>query len=122
MLAPDVFNVKPKRTKRRFRCCYYQHGVVAIGAYSWYQVAFFWKRRQLERFLAHEAKTKRHKDDLGRRTILFLASQLRMTEAEVIEAGFKSGKIRCVPGFNKETHRMEVLYFEYHHHSADRIR
>ena len=71
--------------------------IVAIGAYGWYQIQIVANRTRLEEFLKGEVKGKRHKDDLGRRTVLFLASQLRMTEAEILEAGFKSKKIKCVP-------------------------
>lgn len=92
--------------------------VVAIGAYGWYQLDIFRKRQQLEEFLKGEVKGKRHKDDLGQRTVLFLASQLRMTEAEVLEAGFKSKKIKCVPGFDKEKHRTDAILFEYDHKGA----
>lgn len=87
--------------------------IVAIGAYGWYQIDLFARRRRLEEFLKGEVKGKRHKDDPGRRTVLFLASQLRMTEAEILEAGFKSRKIKCVPGFDKETHRTDAIFFEY---------
>lgn len=89
--------------------------VVAIGAYGWYQFDIFRKRQELEAFLKSEVKGKRNKDDLGQRTVLFLASQLRMTEAEVLEAGFKSKKIKCVPGFDKEKHRADAILFEYDH-------
>jgi hypothetical protein len=89
--------------------------IVGIGAYGWYQIDLFVRRRRLEAFLKGEVKGKRHKDDLGQRTVLFLASQLRMTEAEVLEAGFRSKKIKCVPGFDKETHRADAIFFEYDH-------
>ena len=68
--------------------------------------------------LRQRVKGKRHKDDPGRRTVLFLASAMRMTEAEVLEAGFKSKKLKCVPGFDKETHRADVIYFEYDREQA----
>ena len=87
--------------------------VVAVGAYAWYQIDLFVRRRRLEDFLKGEEKGKRSKQDPGRRTVLFLASQLRMTEAEVLEAGFKSRKLRCVPGFDKTTGRADTIYFEY---------
>lgn len=87
--------------------------VVGIGAYGWYQIDLFVRRRRLEVFLRGEVKGKRHKDDQGRRTPLFLASQLRMTEAEILEAGFKSKKIKCLPGFDKETHRTDAILLEY---------
>lgn len=92
--------------------------IVAIGAYGWYQIEIVANRARLEEFLKGEVKGKRHKDDLGRRTVLFLASQLRMTEAEILEAGFKSKKIKCVPGFDEEKHRTDVIYFEYDHKNA----
>jgi hypothetical protein len=87
--------------------------IVGISAYGWYQIDLYNRRRRLEGFLKNEVKGKRHKDDPGRRTVLFLASALRMTEAEVLEAGFKSSNLKCVPGFDKETHRADVIYFEY---------
>jgi len=93
--------------------------IVGIGAYGWYQIDLFIRRRRLEEFLKGERKGKRHKDDLGQRTVLFLASQLRMTEAEVLEAGFRSKKIKCVPGFDKETHRADAIFFEYDHEKSD---
>ena len=93
--------------------------IVGIGAYGWYQVDLFIRRRRLEEFLKGEVKGKRHKDDLGRRTVLFLASQLRMTEAEVLEAGFRSKKIKCMPGFDKDTHRTDAIYFEYDHKNSN---
>lgn len=87
--------------------------IVAIGAYGWYQIDLYCRRRRLETFLKGEVRSKRHKDDLGRRTVLFLASAMRMTESEVLEARFKSKKLKCVPGFDRETHRADVIYFEY---------
>ncbi len=92
--------------------------VVAISAYGWYQIDILMKRRRLEEFLKGEVKGKRHKEDRGQRSVLFLASQLRMTEAEVLEAAFKSKKIRCEPGFDKEKHRTDAILFEYDRKSA----
>lgn len=92
--------------------------IVVVAAYGWYQIDLVIRRRRLEQFLKDERKGKRHKDDPGRRTVLFLASQLRMTEAEVLEAGFKSRKLICVPGFDKETHRADTIFFEYDHEQA----
>lgn len=86
--------------------------IVAVGAYGWYQLDLLIRRDRLEKFLKGQIG-KRSKNDTGRHTVLYLASQLRMTEAEVLEAGFKSKKLRCVPGYNKEKDRTEVIYFEY---------
>jgi hypothetical protein len=84
----------------------------AIGAYGWYQLSTYLGRRRLEEFLKHQ-KGKRSKTDTGRRSILFLASELRMTESEVMEAGFRSTVIKPVPGFDKETGRADAILFEY---------
>jgi hypothetical protein len=86
--------------------------VVAIGAYGWYQLSIYLGRRRLEEFLKHQ-KGKRSKNDTGRRSILFLASQLRMTESDVMEAGFRSRIIKPVPGFDKETGQADEILFEY---------
>ena len=86
--------------------------VVAAGAYGWYKFDLLVRRNRLERFLKEQVGTN-SKEDTGRRTVLFLASQLRMTEAEVLEAGFKSKKLKCVPGFNKAHDRTDAIFFEY---------
>jgi len=89
--------------------------VVAIGAYGWYQLDMLLKRWRLENFLRDEKPGKRSKTDPGHRSVLFLASQLRMTEEEVLQAGFRSKRLKCVPGFDKDTHRTDVILFEYDH-------
>jgi hypothetical protein len=86
--------------------------IVGIGAYAWYQLAALLRRRALEAFLKSE-ETQRSQDRAGLRTVLYLASQLRMTEAEILEAGFKSRKIKSVAGFDKVTGRADVILFEY---------
>ena len=75
--------------------------IVAVAAYGWYQIDLLMRPRRLEQFLKSERKSKRHKENLGRRTIRFLASQLRMTETEVLEAGSRSRKLICVPGLRQ---------------------
>jgi hypothetical protein len=66
----------------------------------------------LESFLKSE-DTQKYLERAGRRSVLYLASQLLMTEAEVLEAGFKSRKIKSVAGFDKATGRADVILFEY---------
>jgi hypothetical protein len=87
--------------------------IVAVGAYGWYQLDMFLKRRRLENFLKGERPGKHSKSDPGHRSVLFLASQLRMTEDEVLQAGFRSKRLKCAPGFDKDTHRPDVILFEY---------
>lgn len=90
----------------------------AAGAYGWYQIEAVIKRRALEAFLKDQLG-KRSKDDDGSRSVLFLASKLRLTEDEVIEAGFRSKKIKPVPGFDKETGRADAILFMYDHETSD---
>lgn len=84
----------------------------AIAAYGWYQIEAIMKRRALEVFLKGQIGN-RTKEDNGSRSVLFLASKLRLTEDEVIEAGFRSKKIKPVPGFDKETGRADAILFRY---------
>jgi hypothetical protein len=84
----------------------------AIGAYGWYQIEIIVRRHKLEAFLKGEIH-KRSKDDNGSRSVLFLASILRLTEDEVIEAGFRSKRIKAVPGFDKETGRADAILFMF---------
>lgn len=93
--------------------------IVAVGAYAWYQLDMIRKRRRLESFLKREGPGKRSKSDPGHRSVLFLASQLRMTEDEVLQAGFRSRKLKCATGFDKDTHRPDVIFFEYDHEKAN---
>ena len=86
--------------------------VGAIGAYGWYQIEAIIRRRELEAFLKGQIG-KRSKEDDGSRSVLFLASKLRLTENEVIEAGFRSKKIKPVPGFDKESGRADAILFMY---------
>src|SRR5665213_2460701 len=88
------------------------------NAYGWYQLAALLRRRLLEVFLKSE-DSKRSQERAGLRSVLYLASQLRMTEAEVLEAGFKSRKIKSVAGFDKATGRADVIIFEYDRKSAN---
>jgi hypothetical protein len=75
-MMPGNLNLRPSVLEIVSNIASISRPIVAVDAYSWYEVAFFWKRRLPECFLENEAKRKGHKDDLWRRTI-FSASQLK---------------------------------------------
>lgn len=82
---------------------------VATMAYIRFVGSQWLRRRALEAHL-HEEKRSGH--DNGRRTVMHLMANLAMTEAEVLQAGFRSGKIDVVPGVDDQG-RAVRLYFEY---------
>jgi len=82
---------------------------VATLAYIRFAGAQWLRRRALE---AHLREEKRSGHDNGRRTVMHLMANLAMTEAEVMQAGFQSGKIEVVPGIDDQG-RAVRLYFEY---------
>jgi hypothetical protein len=92
---------------------------VAIGAYGCYLIGGLIRRHQPEDFLKSE-ETQKSKERAGLRSVLYQASQLRMTETEVLKAGFKSRKIKSVAGFDKATGRADVILFEYDRKSTKR--
>lgn len=82
---------------------------VATVAYVRFAAAQWLRRRALE---AHLREEKHSGHDHGRRTVMHLMANLAMTEAEVLQAGFQSGKIKVVPGTDDQG-RAVRLYFEY---------
>ena len=83
--------------------------VVATLAYVHF-VGQQWRRRlALEAYLREE---KQNAHGSGRRTVMHLMANLAMTEAEVLQAGFQSGKIEVVPGIDDQG-RAVRLYFQY---------
>jgi hypothetical protein len=81
----------------------------AAVAYARFVGAQWLRRRKLE---AHLREEKSACHDHGRRTVVHLMANLAMTEAEVLQAGFQSGKIQVVPGTDDQG-RAVRLYFEY---------
>jgi hypothetical protein len=83
--------------------------IVATVAYISFAGAQWLRRRALE---AHLREEKRSGHDNGRRTVMHLMANLAMTEVEVLQAGFQSGKIKVVSGTDDQG-RSVRLYFEY---------
>jgi len=65
--------------------------LVAVMAYGLYRWEKRKKRRRLEQHLKIE---KELEEDRGQRTVLHLMSHLRLTEADVLDAAFRSNKVR----------------------------
>ncbi len=65
-------------------------GVVAVLAYGGYVRERRARRRRLEDFLKTERGCQQSKF-----SVLELMAMLRMTEAQILEAGFASDKVRC---------------------------
>lgn len=83
--------------------------LVATVAYGRYWLAQRARRTALEAYLKQE---KLGAGDEGRRSVMHLMANLAMTEAEVLHAGFQSGRIKAVPGID-DRGRAVLLYFEY---------
>jgi len=83
--------------------------IVATFGYGRYHFERVLKRRQLEAHLREE-KAARH--DGGRRTVLQLMARLRMTQGDVLDAAFRSRKVRAGEAAD-DLGRMEDLVFEY---------
>lgn len=83
--------------------------IVATIAYGHYRLAQRARRLVLEAYLRSERQESR---DEGRRTVMHLMANLAMTEAEVLQAGFQSSRVKAVPGID-DRGRAVLLYFEY---------
>src|SRR5690606_2094550 len=82
---------------------------VATLAYLRFVGAQWQRRGALEAYLRTEKRSGR---DDGRRTVMHLMANLAMTEAEVLNAGFQSGKVAVASGVDDQG-RAVRLYFEY---------
>lgn len=83
--------------------------VVAVLAYGQYLLARHKKRIRLEQHLKEEKNTG---GDRGQRTILHLMRVLRMTEAEIIDAAFRSKVVNCRTHVGEDG-RADALLFQY---------
>ena len=82
--------------------------IVATIAYGKFLLAQRRRRRALEDYLRED----KCMGDLQRHTVMHLMAHLSMTEAEVLQAGFQSTKVRAVPGTDDQG-RADRIYFEY---------
>jgi hypothetical protein len=84
--------------------------VWAFGAYRWGR----WKKRvMLEEYLSKERPRGRYGIDTGQRTIIHLMAELRMSEAEILEAAFKSRKILIFRTTDPQTGRSDGILFQH---------
>ena len=87
--------------------------VVALLAYGQFQWRRFQKRKLLEDYLSKERPGLRSPGDKGRRTVLHLMAALGMTEADILDAGFSSPRIKRSTAQDPESRRAAAIYFEY---------
>lgn len=77
------------------------------GAYRWDQRK---KREKLENYLKAEKATDK---DQGQRSLLHLMANVGMTEAELIQASFRSKQIKRKIAKDDETGRADTLLLEW---------
>lgn len=82
---------------------------IAILGYRKFRLDRSKRRKALEEYLREEKSLGLDQD---KRTVLHLMSNLAMTEAEVLQAGFDSKKIRSSPGIDDHG-RANCVFFEY---------
>jgi hypothetical protein len=87
--------------------------VVAVMAYGVFRFERYKKRRALERFLEQEKPEKRGPHDPGRRTLLHVSVEVGMTEAEVLDAAFRSKKIKRFLRHDKGTGLANGIFLEF---------
>jgi hypothetical protein len=63
---------------------------IAAWAYGW----FLWQRREKRLRLENHLRDEHDRDDQGHRTLLHLVANLGMSEAEIVDAAFRSKVIR----------------------------
>ncbi len=83
--------------------------LVAAFGYGFYICDRFCKRRHLEKYLKSE---KEKEEDRGQRSLLHLMAKLGMTEAELLQASFRSKNIDRKISPNNKTGRAEALLLE----------
>ena len=85
--------------------------LVAAGGYGLYRWDHYKKRQKLEAYLKAE---KALRADKGQRSILHLMAELGLTEAELLQASFRSRHISRRIAPDPATQRAAALLLEYH--------
>ena len=83
---------------------------VAVFGYGAYRCDQFGKRKRLETYLKAEKDVGK---DSGLRSLLHLMANVGMTEAELIQASFRSKHIGRKIAKNEETGRADALLLEW---------
>ena len=84
--------------------------MVAVFGYGYYRFDQWHKRHRLENYLKSE---KENAADRGQRTLLHLMAKLGMTEAELLQASFRSKHISRKISPDDKTGRAEALLLEW---------
>lgn len=84
--------------------------LVAAGAYGRYLLDRRRKRQDLEAYLKRERDAE---NDKGQRSLLHLMARLGLTEAELLQASFRSRLIERRVAANPTTNRAEALLLQY---------
>jgi len=93
--------------------------IVAVWAFAAYRFGNWKKQRMLEEYLAKERPGRRYAIDTGQRTIIHLMAELRMSEAEVLQAAFTSKKVVILRTQDPQTSLSNGMLFQ---HKAMRMR
>jgi hypothetical protein len=92
---------------------------LAVFAYGRYLVGYWRRRMTLENYLKNEYPGKRDKGDQGRRTVLHLVAELRMSEEEVLKAAFRNKRIVSTTAADPATGRAAALYLAYRRENSN---
>lgn len=97
------------------KCANVAEILTALVAAVFY-IGLRWRRwsqmRTLENYLRGD-KANAKPPFTGKRTVVHLMAQLRLTEDEVYQASFRSDHIRCLTAVDYATHRATEVLFEY---------
>jgi predicted LPLAT superfamily acyltransferase len=87
-------------------------GLVAVVGYCWFLAERSRKRKVLEEYLRRASQNSKP-GKRGQHSALHLIARLKLSEAEILQASFKSPRIKCRVAADPETGCADVLLFEY---------
>ncbi|NTI17046.1 hypothetical protein G6L29_15505 [Agrobacterium rhizogenes] len=88
--------------------------MIAVWAYG----RFLWERRQKRIRLETHLRDEKNSADQGQRTVLHLVAHLGMSEAEIVDAAFKSKVIRRLVSVDEQG-RADRLLLEYEYDESN---
>ena len=88
--------------------------MIAVWAYG----RFLWERRQKRIRLETHLRDEKNSADQGQRTVLHLVAHLGMSEAEIVDAAFKSKVIRRLVSVDDQG-RADRLLLEYEYDESN---
>ena len=89
--------------------------LIAAGGYFIYRYDFRNKRKKLENYLQNSRNraSDSGQGKKGQHTVIHLMKEVGLTEAEILQASFKSKKIKRFSIVDKQTNRALGLLFAY---------